>query len=55
MGRIGYTEPNELAITAPDTFVREGVKLFFKRDADGAVTGFEIDAGRVTGIRFVRR
>jgi len=55
MGRIGYAEANRVSMTEPDTFSTEGIKLSFERGDDGAITGFEIDAGRVRGIRFVRR
>jgi len=55
MGRIGYTDPNTVVMTEPDTFEVTMVKLVFARGDDNAITGFEIDAGRATGIRFVRR
>jgi len=39
-----------------DIFVSEdGVELLFKRNGEGAVTGFEMQAGRVRNIGFVRQ
>jgi CubicO group peptidase (beta-lactamase class C family) len=54
-GRIGYNEPTEILMTAPNALETLGMKLLFTRGSDNAVTGFVIDAGRVTGIRFERR
>jgi CubicO group peptidase (beta-lactamase class C family) len=47
--------PQPLVATGPDTFRAGGITLRFERGAGGTVTGYTVDAGRVRGIRFVRR
>jgi hypothetical protein len=32
-----------------------GQVLRFRRDTDGAITGFLVDAGRIRGLGFVKR
>ena len=48
--------PKRLTPIKQDTFVSEdGVAWQFERDATGAVTGHEVQAGRVRNIGFVRQ
>ena len=48
--------PKTLKPVKQDTFVSDdGVVWQFERDASGAVTGFEVQAGRVRNIGFVRQ
>lgn len=53
--RIAYREPQELRVTAPDEARFAGGTLRFQRASDGRVSGFELDAGRVRGLRFVKQ
>jgi CubicO group peptidase (beta-lactamase class C family) len=55
MLRIAHREPVPLRTVGPDTFSTAGSELKFERSADGTTGSFELNAGRVRGIRFVRR
>ena len=54
--RMNHFSPNELRPTGEDQFTvgSRFVTLKFKRDGNGAVSGFELDAGRTTGVTFTR-
>jgi hypothetical protein len=41
--------------TIKDTFTHNGIQLTFQRGAKGEVTGFLVDAGRVTSLGFKRQ
>jgi hypothetical protein len=45
----------ELRLSAPDTLRGESLTLRLERDAGGSISGFQVDAGRVKNLRFVRR
>ena len=44
-----------LTPTVKDEFSLQGATIMFLRDANGAVSGIEVDAGRVTGLVFVKK
>jgi hypothetical protein len=48
------TPPQTLRATEKDVFAAGNLGLRFDRDANGRVTGFAVQAGRVRNIRFVR-
>lgn len=43
-----------LRATRPDTFAVDGRTMRFERDARGRIIGFQLDAGRVRNLRFLR-
>jgi hypothetical protein len=45
----------DLRLSAPDTLRGGFLTLRLERAADGAVRGFQVDAGRVQNLRFERR
>ncbi|HKN74758.1 MAG TPA: serine hydrolase domain-containing protein [Candidatus Acidoferrum sp.] len=49
--------PEGFGATAPDVFrfTKMGITLHFERDANEAITGFKLDAGRTLGMIFTRR
>ncbi|MEJ2585908.1 MAG: hypothetical protein P8Z38_13075 [Robiginitalea sp.] len=51
--RIEATEPKELDYYDADLLTSEGMLFRFRRD-NGELTGFELDAGRVQNLKFVK-
>lgn len=52
---IGYQEPQYLYVSGNDTFTtHNNLGLTFQRSEAGEVTGFELEAGRVQHLKFVR-
>jgi hypothetical protein len=51
----GRGESAKLEPTITDVFTSQGVEFVFKRGQDSGITGFNLNAGRVTGIRFIRK
>jgi hypothetical protein len=56
MPRKNVFRPNGLQATGTDQFTvgSDEITLKFKRDSKGAATEFALDAGRTTGVTFVR-
>jgi hypothetical protein len=58
-GQLFYNGPGErprqLAPVARDTFMNGAWQFELTRDAAGAVDGFLLHAGRIRGLRFVKR
>lgn len=52
--KIANNEPQDMGINDPDTFISNGNHYRFER-TDGKVVGFELDAGRVTNLKFEKR
>jgi Beta-lactamase len=48
-------KPDPLRPTTRDVFVGQIGTIRFSRDANGRVSGFTLDAGRIQGFRFTRR
>jgi CubicO group peptidase (beta-lactamase class C family) len=48
-------EPQALPLVAADEFASGATALRFQRDSQGAVTGYEMDVGRVRGLVFSRQ
>jgi len=53
--RIGLAEAQPLEPIFRDAFLVAGAQLVFQRDAQGKLSGYLVQAGRVRNIRFVRR
>ena len=53
--RLGRDTDEELTAIGPDEMTAVGVRLRFERGADGTVTGFRAQAGRVRNLLFVRQ
>ena len=56
-GRIVYEFGSQQGSVRPignDTFWRNNRQFRFERAADGTITGFQLDAGRVKNLRFTR-
>lgn len=53
--KIGFNLPVELTATQQDQFESGSTTYRFERDQDGQISGFRIDAGRVTNLKFVRQ
>lgn len=52
--RAGFDRERQLRPRERDVFQGPGVLVRFTRNADGAVTGYRLDAGRVKGLQFAR-
>jgi CubicO group peptidase (beta-lactamase class C family) len=54
--RANNFSPNDLRPAGTDQFTigADGLEIKFKRDGKGATAAFELDAGRTTGVTFVR-
>lgn len=53
--KIGFNTPAELNPSSEDTFTAPYTTYRFERDQNGQITGFRLDAGRVTNLRFSER
>ena len=52
--RAGYNPRMKMVFKQKDTFRVDRMTLHFRRDETGGVSGFSVDAGRVTDIKFER-
>ena len=52
--KVANHDSLELTINETDIFISDGNLVRFKR-LNGVVTGFELDAGRVTNLKFERK
>jgi hypothetical protein len=52
--KIANYDSQELTIYETDTFISERNLVRFKR-LNGVITGFELDAGRVTNLKFIKK
>jgi hypothetical protein len=48
-------KPDSLRPMTPDTFVGHIGTIRFARDANGRVSGFILNAGRIQGFKFTRK
>lgn len=53
--KIGFNTPAELIPSSTDKFTAPYTTYRFERDQGGQITGFQLDAGRVTNLMFVKR
>ena len=53
--RIGYNPGINLEAAKKDTLGGIGISMMFERDRKGEITGFNLNAGRVKNLRFVRK
>ncbi len=51
--KIANYESQELSLYEMDAFTSDGNLVRFNR-SNGAIKGFELDAGRVTNLKFVK-
>lgn len=53
--KIGFNTPTELNPSSEDRFTANYTTYRFERDPNGQITGFRLDAGRVTNLKFVKQ